>query len=317
MQKSIYYNVNICSSTQYKFLKKLVLKKISYFNEFLINTCAFPDGEHNWIVEKPEQLSGKPVVFIAGTINDEAIFELYNLACALVTEHCSSLHVVIPYFGYSTMERQTKVGEVVVAKNIASLLGSIPKAPYGNYIYMIDLHSACTQYYFDNDVHTVHLSARPVIEQMIRLCGNNVVLASVDMGKAKMIEKMGGDLHLDTAYIMKRRLSGDKTEIVALSADVKDRDVVIFDDMIRSGTSLLNAAEAYVKSGAKSIKVITVHGVFANGAVEKLKNSGLIEHIYCTNTHPHAEQIQDDFVTVCDISPIILSGLIFENCLEE
>lgn len=297
--------INILSSQKYEYLKRNILKQGACFDDVEIETETFPDGEHYWKIVNPEQLRHKPAVYIAGTVDDESIFELYNVAATLVREQCSSLHIVIPYFGYSTMERAVKEGEVVTAKNIANLISSIPQAPLGNFVYMMDLHSLGTQYYFENTIHPVHLTSWSVIKNMISQFGQDVVLASTDMGRAKWIEKMGNELHLETAYIMKKRISGSKTEVVALNAEVKDKNIVIFDDMIRSGTSLIHAAEAYKNAGAKDVYVITVHGIFVSGALQKLKSCGYIKKILCTNTHLNAHQIQDDFVKVYDISTVI------------
>ena len=301
--------INILSSQKYEYLKQNILKQAIVFKNVEIETETFPDGEHYWKIVNPEQLRHKPAVYIAGTVDDESIFELYNLASTLVREQCSSLHIVIPYFGYSTMERAVKEGEVVTAKNIANLISSIPQAPLGNFVYMMDLHSLGTQYYFENTIHPVHLTSWNVIKNMLMQFGKDVVLASTDMGRAKWIEKMGNELHLETAYIMKKRISGSKTEVVALNAEVKDKDIVIFDDMIRSGTSLIHAAEAYKNAGAKNIYVITVHGIFVSGAMDKLKSCGAIKKILCTNTHVNAQNMKDEFVKVYDISEVIAERL--------
>lgn len=301
--------INILSSQKYAYLKQNILKQAECFKNVEIETETFPDGEHYWKIVNPEQLRHKPAVYIAGTVDDESIFELYNLASTLVREQCSSLHIVIPYFGYSTMERAVKEGEVVTAKNIANLISSIPQAPLGNFVYMMDLHSLGTQYYFENTIHPVHLTSWNVIKNMLMQFGKDVVLASTDMGRAKWIEKMGNELHLETAYIMKKRISGAKTEVVALNAEVKDKDIVIFDDMIRSGTSLIHAAEAYKNAGAKNIYVITVHGIFVSGAMDKLKSCGAIKKILCTNTHVNAQNMKDEFVKVYDISEVITERL--------
>lgn len=297
--------INISSSQKYAYLKQNILKQAECFNDIEIATETFPDGEHYWKIVNPEQLRHKPAVYIAGTVDDESIFELYNLASTLVREQCSSLHIVIPYFGYSTMERAVKEGEVVTAKNIANLISSIPQAPLGNFVYMMDLHSLGTQYYFENTIHPVHLTSWNVIKNMLMQFGKDVVLASTDMGRAKWIEKMGNELHLETAYIMKKRISGNKTEVVALNAEVKNKDIVIFDDMIRSGASLIHAAEAYKNAGANNIYVITVHGIFVSDSLEKLKSCGIIKQIFCTNTHANTQKIKDEFVTIYDISHII------------
>ena len=303
---------NILSSSAYEYLKQSLLQKGKILQNIEVENKRFPDGERYYRIKKAASLSGHPAIYICGTINDEAIWEAYNISCTLVREGCTSLHLVIPYFGYSTMERAVKEGEVVSAKNIARLFSSIPLSVMGNHIYMVDLHSVGTQYYFEQNIHPVHLTSEPIIDKIIadiRKKNENIVLASADMGRAKWIEKLSNKIGIPGAYIMKRRLSGSKTEVVALNADVKGKNVVIFDDMIRSGTSILHAAEAYKSIGAKNIYALCVHGIFVDGAVQNIKKSGLIKGIYCTNTHAKTQEIQDDFVKVYDISEIILKGL--------
>ena len=301
--------INLLSSPQYTYLKGNMLKCGNHFCDVNIENQRFPDGEHYWRIENPTQIQGKPAVYICGTVDDAAIFDAYNMCCTLVREGCSELHLVVPYFGYSTMERAVKDGEAVTAKNIARLFSSIPTSAQGNHIYMMDLHSLGTQYYFEGDMHPVHLTSWSVIKDIISDFGKDSVLASTDMGRAKWIEKMGNELHIDTAYIMKKRISGSQTEIVALNAEVKGRDVVIFDDMIRSGSSIIKAAEAYKNSGAKDIYIVCVHGVFVDGTIEKFKNSGLIKSIFCTNTHHKTALIYDSFVNILYISKVIIDGL--------
>lgn len=303
-------NINILSSAKYDYLKNNLLKAEPSFAKLELYTEVFPDGEHYWRFVNPELIKGRPAVFVCGTVDNDAIFEAYNVASSLVREQCSSLHLVIPYFAYSTMERATKDGEVVTAKNIAGLLSSLPLSPNGNFIYMLDLHSQGMPYYFDNSVHTVHLTSWPVIKQMITDCGTDCVLASTDMGRAKWVEKMGNELNMDTAYIMKKRLSGTETKVLSLNAEVENRNVVIFDDMIRSGSSLIKAAEAYKNAGAKDVFVVSVHGVFVANALENIKTSGLIKSISCTNSHVNAVNLKDDFVKIYDISSVILDGLL-------
>ncbi|MCM1324607.1 MAG: ribose-phosphate diphosphokinase [Acetobacter sp.] len=303
--------INLLSSVGYGYLKRALLES-GEFNDVEIETKVFPDGEHYFRIIKPEQISGKPAVYICGTVDDAAIMEAYNLCCTLVREGCSSLHLVLPYFGYSTMERAIKTGEVVSAKNIARLFSSVPVSAMGNFIYMVDLHSLGTQYYFEQNIHPVHLTTEPVIDKMIadiRATDGEVVLASADMGRAKWIEKMSNRLGIGGAYIMKKRISGSETVVEALNADVQGKNVIIFDDMIRSGSSIINAAQAYKSIGAKDIYVACVHGVFVDGAIDKLKNSGVIKAVYCTNTHAKTQLLNDDFVKVYDMSEVIFRGL--------
>ena len=305
-------NIQILSSQNYQYLKKNILKLDDNIQNIDIETQTFPDGEHYWRIKNIQNISNNPAVYICGTIDDASIFEAYNICCTLVRERCSSLHLVIPYFGYSTMERAVKEGEVVTAKNIAKLFSSIPLSAMGNYIYMIDLHSLGTQYYFENSIHPVHLTTEKVIDKIIydiKKENKNVVLASADMGRAKWIEKMSNRLGMDGAYIMKKRISGAQTSVEALNADVKGKDVIIFDDMIRSGSSIINAAKAYKSIGAKDVYVVCVHGVFVEESIKKLQDSQVIKNVYCTNTHAKTNNINNSFVKVYDISETILEGL--------
>lgn len=303
---------NLLSSQPYNYLKQNLLQKSKLFKDVAVENILFPDGEKYFRIKNPTVISGHPAVYICGTINDEEIFAAYNMSCALVQEGCSALHLVIPYFGYSTMERATKAGEVVSAKNIARLFSSIPLAAQGNYIYLIDIHSLGTLYYFEQNIHPIHLTTESIIDKIIadiRKKSKNIVLASADMGRAEWIESISSRLGMPAAYIMKKRLSGTETEVLDLAADVKGKNIIILDDMIRSGSSILHAAEAYKSIGAKDVYVLCIHGVFVKGSIAKMQKSGLIKCIYCTNTHAKTTNIEDDFVKIYDISEIIMHGL--------
>lgn len=308
--------VNLLSSRGYEYLAErlsaLPPMENWSFRPVNLERKIFPDGETCCRIREVENIRNQPAVLICGTISDEAVFEAYNLASALVMEQCSSLHLVIPYFGYSTMERSTRDGEIVVAKNIARLLSSLPSSPRGNYIYMLDLHSLGTQYYFEGSVHPVHIAAEPLICEELCRRNDNPVLASADMGRAKWIQKMSGKLGLDSAFIMKKRTSGENTEIIALNAEVKGRPVVIYDDMIRSGSSILNAAAAYKSVGAKSVTLMTTHGVFTSGAVAEMRRSGLVDELICTDSHPKALTAaaeHPDFVRLKSVAALICRAL--------
>ena len=97
--------------------------------------------------------------------------------------------------------------------------------------------------------------------------------------------------------------------MTAINADVEGRSVIIYDDMIRSGGSIIHAAKAYKDAGASKIYVITTHGLFIHDGVEKMKNSGLIEKVICMDTHPNTNDLADDFVEVRSIASLIASHL--------
>ncbi|MBN8701478.1 MAG: ribose-phosphate pyrophosphokinase [Bacteroidetes bacterium] len=273
-----------------------------------VETTLFPDGERYQRIITP--VEKRNVVLIGGTINENDTLELYDLACTLAQNGCSELTIVIPYFGYSTMERAIKYGEVVTAKTRALLLSSIPACNNGNKIILFDLHTEGLPHYFETTVKPIHVYCKPLIIELCKeLAGTDFVLASTDAGRAKWVESLATDMSVDIGFISKKRISGTETEVLSINADVNNKTVVIYDDMIRTGGSLINAARAYKQAGANKIIAITTHGLFSNNALEKIKATNLFEKIGCTDTHINALSSKDSFLVVKSIDKLIA-----ENC---
>ncbi len=276
-----------------------------------IERRMFPDGEHYRRVLTP--VAGRDVVLLGGTVDDDATLEIYDLGCCLVQSGAHILTLVLPWFGYQTMERAVYPGEVVTAKTRARLLSSIPIAGSGNRILLVDLHSEGITQYFEGNICPVHVYAKDVVLDSIRrLGGDNFVLGATDAGRAKWVESLANDLGVDAAFVFKRRVSGDHTEVTALAADVSGKTVVIYDDMIRTGGSLRGAARAFLDAGAKDIAAVTTHGVFPNDALDKLKASGVLREIAATDSHPRAVELAPEaagFLQVQSIAPLLISQL--------
>ncbi len=133
----------------YQYLAEELLKSDN-FEQGNLKQQVFSDGELYQRVES--NVDGRKVILIGGTYNDRATLELYDLASALVNQGADSLSLIIPYFGYSTMERAVKEGEVVTAKSRARLLSSIPRSNKGNKIYLFDLHTEGLPHYFEGSL---------------------------------------------------------------------------------------------------------------------------------------------------------------------
>ncbi|MDB5282168.1 MAG: ribose-phosphate pyrophosphokinae [Bacteroidota bacterium] len=301
-------NKLIFSTRSYDYLKQDLLKQNTSFINGEVVCTKFPDGElYQQIVPEVE---GKDAVLVGGTISDEDTLELFDLACGLVKEGVISLTLVIPFMAYSTMERAVKHGEVVKAKTRAILLSAIPHAPMGNKVVLLDLHSEGIPHYFSENIRPVHLYCKKIVmEAAMALYGKDFVLCSTDAGRAKWVESLANDMGINAAFVFKRRISGDETKVTSISADVKGKNVVIYDDMIRTGGSLISAARSYHEAGAKEISVITTHGLFTNNAVEKIKQSGIIKQLISTNTHPNVLKIQDKFLKVESVAELIAEHL--------
>ncbi|MCK5801034.1 MAG: ribose-phosphate pyrophosphokinase [Deltaproteobacteria bacterium] len=274
-----------------------------------VEVRRFPDGERYQRIIT--DVSGRDVLMLGGTISDADTLEFYDLACALVKYGAESLTLLIPYFGYSTMERAVRPGEVVTAKSRARLLSAIPAAYAGNRVMLLDLHVSSIAHYFEGDISTFHIYGMPLIkEAALDLAdGDDFVLACTDAGRAKWVESLANDMGVHASFVFKRRLDGSRTEVLAVSAQVDDRYVLIYDDMIRTGSSLLNAAQAYKDAGARRIAALTTHGLFPGEALQRLRSSGLFEAIVATNSHPRATHLADDFLRIRSVAPLLVDAL--------
>lgn len=273
-----------------------------------VEAREFPDGErYRRIVTRSR---GRDIVLLGGTISDSETLELYDIACALVYYGARRLSIVLPFFGYSTMERAVRPGEVVTAKARARLFSSIPPAAMGNRIFLVDLHVQGITHYFEGSMQPVHISARPLIGQLAHsLGGDDFVLACTDAGRAKWVESVANDLGMTAAFAYKRRIDDSTTEVVGVSAHVRDKRVVIYDDMIRTGSSLMGAAQAYRDAGAVDVSALTTHGVFPSGALARLEGSGLFSSIMSTDTHPRSLSLEGDFLQVHSVSSLLCAAL--------
>lgn len=273
---------------------------------FRVERKRFGDGERYQRIRRSAELVGRHVALIGGTIDDTATLELYDLACQVVDSGAFRLTVVVPYFGYSTMERSTRAGEVVVAEWRANLLSAIPRPPAGIEVVLFDLHSEAIKGFFDHHrVRAHHRYCEPVILKAIQeLGGDDFVLGSADEGRAKWVRSYANRLGVATATILKRR-DGEATEVEGIGGDVANRHVVIYDDMIRSGGSLVGAARTYQLAGARSIAAVATHGVLPEGAVKRLRESRLLACVAVTDTHPCAMPQRSSFLRVYSVTGLI------------
>jgi len=302
MEKKVIFSI-----PDYKYLQEEILQ-LGNFESGEIEVKIFPDGERYQRILTP--VNGRDVVLIGGTISDSDTLEIYDLAYALIKYGARSIRIIFPYFGYSTMERAVKTGEVVTAKSRAVMFSSLPRTSLGNHFIFFDLHSEGIPHYFEGQVLINHVYCKPIIIKAAKeLAEDGFVMACTDAGRAKWVESLANEMGVNAAFVFKRRLSGDKTEVTSISADVNGKDVVIYDDMVRTGGSLVNAAMAYKEAGAKKIFTITTHGLFNNDALSKIRKSGVIEKVIATNSHPNSLKLESDFLKVESIAPLIVEQL--------
>ena len=167
---------------------------------------TFPDGEHYLRIDTDP--ADRDAVLVGGTIDDRNTLELYDLACGLVTAGAYRLRIAMPFFGYSTMERSGRPGEVVTAKTRARLLSSVPMASRGTQVFLLDLHVAAIAHYFEGGIRPIHVYGKSIVTAAARrLGGDDFVLACTDAGRAKWVESLANDLNVAAAFVARHRFA--------------------------------------------------------------------------------------------------------------
>jgi ribose-phosphate pyrophosphokinase len=243
----------------------------------------FPDGEIS--VKIDEDMRGTDTYVIQPTctpVND-SLMELLIITDCLVRASASRVTAVIPYFGYARQDRKAEGRVPITAKLVANL---ITKAGTSR-VLAIDLHAAQIQGFFDIPVD--ELWAAPVfVEHFQKNPIENLAVVSPDVGGIKLAraysKRLGGELSI----VDKRRISGEKTNAYHLIGDVKDKNVLITDDMIATGGSIADAARIVKDKGANDVYICATHAVFTPGAVEKLEACPAKE-ILVTDTIPRRD----------------------------
>ena len=298
----------ILASSRYQYLAARIAE-VSGWPCGEVERQRFPDGEKYQRVITP--VADRDVVIVGGTVDEDATLEIYDLASTIAAAGAYRLTLVVPYYGYSTMERSVRVGEVVTAKTRARMLSSIPVASRGNRVFMLDLHVGTIAHYFEGATRTVHVYGKSIVTAAARrLGGDDFVLACTDAGRAKWVESLANDLRVPAAFVYKRRVDGDTTEVTGVSAEVRGKRVVIYDDMIRTGGSLVNAARAYRDAGAVSIDAIATHGLLPGDSIARLQATGLFGKVVVTDSHPRAVELASDFLEVETVAPLLVEHLI-------
>jgi ribose-phosphate pyrophosphokinase len=265
-----------------------------------IERKSFPDGER-YLRILPD-LFGRDVVLLGGTPSDADWLDVFDLACGIARGGARSLSIVMPYFGYSTMERAVKPGEVVVAKTRARLLSAIPSPEGGTHLYLFDLHTDGIEFYLDDRILSRHVYGAPIITKKIaeHMAGRPFVLGACDAGRAKWVQSLARDLAVEPAFVYKRRdATSGGTTVTGINADVKGKEVVVYDDMIRTGSSLVQAGRAYLAAGATRVHAIASHLVLPGDSLEKVRASGVFATIMGTDSHPGSQKLpKEDVVSI-------------------
>ncbi|HRP02080.1 MAG TPA: ribose-phosphate pyrophosphokinase [Candidatus Kapabacteria bacterium] len=262
----------------------------------------FSDGEI-W-VKFEENVRGVDLFLIQPTYApSENLMELLIMIDAAKRASAKRVTAVIPYYGYARQDRKDQPRVSVTAKLIANL---ITRAG-ADRIITVDLHSSQIQGFFD--IPLDHLYASPVLLRAIKkLKLDNIAVASPDVGGIKTARSYAQKLDADLILVDKRRPKHNQANIVNIIGDPKDKNIIIVDDMIDTGTTFVKCAEAIKEKGALNIIGITVHPVFSGAALEKIENSKAIDKLFVTDTIPLARNI--DKIEVVSVAELLSEAII-------
>ncbi|HZZ29716.1 MAG TPA: ribose-phosphate pyrophosphokinase [Pirellulales bacterium] len=243
----------------------------------------FPDGEISCKID--EDVRGRDVFIVQPTCPpvNENLMELLIMIDSFLRASAYRITAVLPYFGYARQDRKDAGRVPITAKLVANMIARAGT----DRVLAMDLHAAQLQGFFDVPVD--HLYAAPALNEYFRnqgLTKNDLVIVSADEGGIKRALGHANRLGAPLAVVDKRRTSPDTTKQEnIIGAPVKDKIVLMFDDMISTASSICGAAKVLKENGAREIHVAATHGVLVGPAIERL-SSASIDTVAITDTIP-------------------------------
>ncbi len=241
----------------------------------------FSEGEIR--VQIDENVRGKDVFVVQPTCPppNETLMELLIMIDALKRASAQRITAVMPFFGYARQDRKDQPRVPITAKLVANLLTTAG----ANRILTMDLHAGQIQGFFDIPVD--HLFAVGVfIDYLNGLKIKDAVVVSPDVGSIKMARSYAKRLSVPLAIIDKRRDSPEKTEVMHILGEVEGRNAIIVDDLIATGSSLIEAVAALKKAKCKTIRAAITHGVLSGPAMQRLDKCKDLLELVISNSIP-------------------------------
>ncbi len=258
-------------------------------------------------VEIEENVRGEDIFVIQSTSfpANDTLMELLVTLDALKRGSARSITAVIPYFGYARQDRKTTPRSPISAKLVANLITTAG----ANRVLTMDLHAGQIQGFFDIPVDNLY--AEPVFAKDIRekFANGELTIVSPDIGGVVRARGMAKRLDTNIAIIDKRRDRAGVSEVMNVIGDVSDRRCILIDDIVDSGGTLCNAADALMDSGAKSVAAYVTHGVFSGEAVARVSSSQL-EKLVVTDSIMETEAVRgSNTIDKLTIAPLMAEAV--------
>ena len=270
-----------------------------------VDLTRFADGEiRPWVKEDVRDKTVFVLESFSGDM-DAHILEMCLMGDAIRRSAPKTMIAVVPYFGYARQDRQHRVGEPVSARVIAKFL----EVSKFKEVITIDLHNDAIVGFFQ--VPVTHLSALPLLAKEVNtLHLSDMVVVSPDVGGVKRARNLAYILDVPMVVMEKKRFLDrhDESEAFQIIGNVKGKSVVIVDDVISSGGTIINGAESLKNAGAKSVTVLVTHAVCAGDALERLAKAP-IDHLIMTDTINWSGKIMPSFVEVVSVASEIADAI--------
>jgi ribose-phosphate pyrophosphokinase len=255
-------------------------------------------------IEIHENVRGEDLFIVQSTsfpANDN-LMELLIAIDACKRASAKRITAVVPYFGYARQDRKPGPRTPISAKLVANLITEAG----ANRVLSVDLHAGQIQGFFD--IPTDNLFAAPTMAADIqaRLGDKDLMVVSPDVGgvvRARSLAKRLDNAPL--AIVDKRRERPGESEVMNIIGDVKGRNCILIDDIIDSGGTLCNAAQALLDAGAKSVTAYITHGVLSGGAVARVDKSALTELVITDTILPTDAAKDSTRIRILPIAPLI------------
>ncbi len=264
----------------------------------------FSEGEIR--VQIKDNIRGKDVFIIQGTCppaNDN-LMELLIMIDAARRASASRITAVLPYFGYARQDRKDQPRVPITAKLVANLI----VAAGAKRVLTMDLHANQIQGFFDIPVD--HLYAiNALCDYFNSKKISDLVVVSPDVGGIKMARAYAKRLGAGLAIVDKRRESPEKTEVMHILGDVKGKNVVMVDDIIATGGSMVEAVGALKANGVKDIYAAVSHGILSGSAIAKLEGSKELKELVITDSIPLSKEKQISKITAVTIASLLAEAI--------
>ncbi len=265
---------------------------------FEMERKRFADGEGLHVF--PQSIDGKHLIILGVTHDDSSHQELIDLISGGRYWNAASINVIIPFLGYSTMER-AKHDTLEIPKGITRTRQIFRARP--NYVAFVDLHSEAVLHAHAGEVRTKHVWTDDLVVDKIKKSGlTDYVLVSPDYGFSKRVARLARLLDCPHTAADKDRYDTDKTIVSQVSSVVRGKTVIICDDMIRTGGSILQTAQRCLEVGAKEVFAHATHLVMAGDSMEKFRR-GPISKIMGSDTYPGRNS--NDLLDVYSVAPLL------------